>query len=898
VEGVELDILNPGAKTDVDWVLKKLREHLGTLGLTGVDVELTEGDYIPDLDNVRESMFTVINGLRIPNTAIEFTDLQPEVTDEELEKLMAELYALISGSGVKLTISDLGVAFEEFAEGSTAGMDEFLEARAKLLEIETEIDDITSSITKMNEAWGKGLMGAQEYAEGVLDQLDELIPKLNLRLQVIGDNLTEALVGPLGTALEATGVHLKTIEELIEKTVDEGIANLEGLQNELIELMTKYIETGTLMDTEWSRVAAIYEALGIEGSVRDLVEAQAEYNMILASIGEIDFENIETVEETLDRVSEAFLTAKSKTEEYFQESIAQMRELMETLPADSDLRPVWEGTIAATEAGMALTIAALEKGAEDFAGVIQVQLIQRMVEQFETANEQWGDAFLDPEAFGSFAYDWIGLFHQEAFQPILSSLKSSMEEMGIEGSEFASQALNLILQGLFEYDPNSSYLIKFKENLSSDTAEILQAFGIDVKELAELTGMNIPEGLLDGVEEGMEKSDWKEAFETVITEAKKVYKTQSPSKVFKDIGGDLADGLKKGVDDGIQKKDYDKIFIRIGDSIEGVLGIKSPSTVFRGYGQDTMEGYRLGLEDGKDAVVAEIEDMSQQMKEKGLDPFETFVEDSNRAVQSSYFDMLDELESEFKTSLSEIMSNWKGAPDWFKNSIFNIIEAGAEGLTKTMKTKFKEAVEGEGGIKAVFGALPAFFEETMTGENGVLTAIKGAVEDISKAFGGIVVDLIGFEKLFGKEVSDPVLKFLGKLYNEILRLAAIAAFKWILSIILTKLGVPPTITKSILAMKDGGFVDRGQMFIAREAGPELVGTIGSRTAVVNNDQIVESVSRGVYQAVVAAMDSQQQGRGVTEVRVYLDGKDITRAVETEQRDRGLDLMPGGVLVGI
>jgi hypothetical protein len=690
--------------------------------------------------------------------------------------------------------------------------------------------------------------------------------------------------------LEATGVHLKSLEEMIEESVDEGIANMEGLKNEAVELMTKLAETGTLMDTEWSRLAAIYDALGIEGSVRGLVEAQAEFNLVLASIGEIDFENIETVEETLDKVSEAFLTAKSKTEEYFQEAIANMRGLMDALPADSDLRPKWEAIIAATEVGMALNIAALEQGAEDFAGVIQVQLIQRMVEQFETANEQWGDAFLDPEAFGSFAYDWIGLFHQEAFQPILSSLESSMEEMGIEGSEFASQALNLILQGLFEYDPNSYYLIKFKESLSSDTAEILQAFGVDVKKLAELTGMNIPEGLLDGVEEGMEKSDWEKAFETVITEAKRVYKTQSPSKVFKDIGGDLADGLKKGVDDGIKKKDYDKIFTRIEDSIKGVLGIKSPSTVFRGYGQDTMEGYRLGLNDGKKAVVAEIEDMSKQMKEKGLDPFETFVEDSNRAVQSSYFDMLDELESEFKTSLSEIMSNWKGAPDWFKNSIFNIIEAGAEGLTKAMKTKFKEAVEGEGGIKAVFGALPAFFEETMTGENGVLTAIEGAVENISKAFGDIVVDLIGFEKLFGKEVSNPVLKFLGKLYDQILRIAAIAIAKWVLKLILNAVGIP--------LLAGGGFVDQGQIFVAREAGPELVGTIGSRTAVVNNDQIVESVSRGVYQAVVAAMSSQQQGRGVTEVRVYLDGKDITRAVETEQRDRGLDLMPGGVLVGI
>lgn len=55
----------------------------------------------------------------------------------------------------------------------------------------------------------------------------------------------------------------------------------------------------------------------------------------------------------------------------------------------------------------------------------------------------------------------------------------------------------------------------------------------------------------------------------------------------------------------------------------------------------------------------------------------------------------------------------------------------------------------------------------------------------------------------------------------------------------------------------GGFPSMGQMFIAREAGPELVGTIGSRNAVVNNDQIVESVSAGVYKAVREAMNGGQ-----------------------------------------
>lgn len=55
-----------------------------------------------------------------------------------------------------------------------------------------------------------------------------------------------------------------------------------------------------------------------------------------------------------------------------------------------------------------------------------------------------------------------------------------------------------------------------------------------------------------------------------------------------------------------------------------------------------------------------------------------------------------------------------------------------------------------------------------------------------------------------------------------------------------------TVTYSEMA--SGGFVDQGQMFVAREAGPELVGQIGNRTAVANNDQIVAAVASGVRDA--------------------------------------------------
>ena len=49
-------------------------------------------------------------------------------------------------------------------------------------------------------------------------------------------------------------------------------------------------------------------------------------------------------------------------------------------------------------------------------------------------------------------------------------------------------------------------------------------------------------------------------------------------------------------------------------------------------------------------------------------------------------------------------------------------------------------------------------------------------------------------------------------------------------------------------MANGGFVDNGQMFIARESGPELVGTMGNRNAVANNAQIVAGIAAGVSEA--------------------------------------------------
>jgi hypothetical protein len=86
--------------------------------------------------------------------------------------------------------------------------------------------------------------------------------------------------------------------------------------------------------------------------------------------------------------------------------------------------------------------------------------------------------------------------------------------------------------------------------------------------------------------------------------------------------------------------------------------------------------------------------------------------------------------------------------------------------------------------------------------------------------------------------------------------------------------IAPTLFKA-----SGGTVDKGQLFIANEAGPELIGNLGGQSTVTNYDQFTQSVIDAnsmvvdaVMQVVAAVnnkdldvyMDSQKVGQSVTQ----------------------------------
>ena len=65
----------------------------------------------------------------------------------------------------------------------------------------------------------------------------------------------------------------------------------------------------------------------------------------------------------------------------------------------------------------------------------------------------------------------------------------------------------------------------------------------------------------------------------------------------------------------------------------------------------------------------------------------------------------------------------------------------------------------------------------------------------------------------------------------------------------------------------------------------MVGTIGNRAAVANNDQIVEAIKEGVYEAVYAAVNNSRVD-GDRSIHVYLDGKELAAGMNRRNRMYG------------
>lgn len=163
--------------------------------------------------------------------------------------------------------------------------------------------------------------------------------------------------------------------------------------------------------------------------------------------------------------------------------------------------------------------------------------------------------------------------------------------------------------------------------------------------------------------------------------------------------------------------------------------------------------------------------------------------------------------STFFTNLwNDIVAIWTPVAEWFNTNVIQPITKFFSTAWESIKNAFQTAFTAIGNFaKYIF--------------NGVIGRVEAMVNRIIGAINGLISG-----------------------FNRVVSWAAnIIGANW------SGLSLIPTVSLPRLA--DGGFVDEGQLFIAREAGAEMVGGIGRRTAVANNDQITDGIAQAVFDAL-------------------------------------------------
>lgn len=306
-------------------------------------------------------------------------------------------------------------------------------------------------------------------------------------------------------------------------------------------------------------------------------------------------------------------------------------------------------------------------------------------------------------------------------------------------------------------------------------------------------------------------------------------------KHFTEAGKFTWEGFKNGVvqsfkDIGTWIKAH--IFKPFINGFKKAFGIHSPSTVMRTQGGYVISGLFNGMKAGLPAVLSWIAKIPGQTKER-LGNAKTWLRGKGNAAIIGLKNGWEAVrESTFLSRVKKISSQSFNAIGDIKSKV----TPKGRDIISGMRTGLNNNWSSLSGILSnipgkVANAIPSLYT---VGQNVIQTFANG--------FSSIHIPMphIGWDWEGGS--------------------IKIGNFKFSL----------PRFNLSWYA--NGGFPGMGEMFVARESGPELVGRMGNRSAVANNNQIIAGIRAGVFEAVVNAFESMQgrNDRG-QELHIYLEG---------------------------
>jgi len=422
-------------------------------------------------------------------------------------------------------------------------------------------------------------------------------------------------------------------------------------------------------------------------------------------------------------------------------------------------------------------------------------------------------------------------------------------------------------------------------------------------------------------------------------------------KYFQDkteeCGGNVVAGILKGIWDalvGIAKWVYDNIFKPIINGFKSAFGINSPSTVMAEQGGFIMSGLFGGLKDKLGTILTFFKELPGKiknalgnaknwLKEKGSDAIEGIKNGWESVRESKLGQAVSKIGGFVKDRIGDVKSAVTGRGreiiDGMKSGYDAIRESGLLSTVSKLRSTVKDRI---GDVKS---SVTSRGREIINGmrdgynavrESGLLSTVSNLRETIKTRIGNVsaTVRSRGTEIITGlkagynngasftsivAKLGASISTSIGSLWQRGRNVISgfITGFRS-LKIPLPRLnfsseektfaGIKFNIPafKGVSWYAKGGFPNMGELFVANEAGPEMVGKMGNRNVVANNNQIVSGIKHGVSDAMVDVMmamqHGQQRGNETIEIPLIIDGEELARSVHNG-RER---LIERGILI--
>lgn len=403
-------------------------------------------------------------------------------------------------------------------------------------------------------------------------------------------------------------------------------------------------------------------------------------------------------------------------------------------------------------------------------------------------------------------------------------------------------------------------------------------------------GKNLIQGLIDGVNNMIEtaKNAVANVGTAVIDKVKNVLGIHSPSTVFAEIGGYIDQGLANGI---TAAQGYvDEAMNKLVDAT------KLKGEEMANYGVDCGASYVNGIISGLDSKWAELDN---SLKTNFFGTVQTFIQaaqsgdwktvgttiaagiwgamgdEQRKRAKSVASDLVSRLSKELKSQASSLLNT---AATIGKNLVNNLTQNFGKVSAET-QTMLSGITQAFGNVKSPLATAAKAISAALSG--GLLSSFPTIFAGFASLVSTIGTAVAGMLSAVGAALSATIFG----IPASIVALAAAATLGVAIAGIVSKLGG----SRSTGSYSDTSQYVGSSSYNSSTSSSSYSGTYSA--AGGNSEEMRDAVYNGCYNAFLDIW--QRYGEEISDgrdVKVYLDGKQLTASVEKTQKARGMTIM--------